>query len=64
MKPRTLLVDDDPNVFSALKRQLRSGFDVHTDTDPKITLIELGQSKPFAVVVSDYRMPQMNGIEF
>lgn len=37
MKPRTLLVDDDPNVFSALKRQLRSGFDVHTDTDPKIT---------------------------
>ncbi|WP_419779894.1 HD domain-containing phosphohydrolase [Maridesulfovibrio sp.] len=64
MKPSILLVDDEPNVLSALKRQLRSDFDVYTETDPEMALIELGQRKPFAVVVSDYRMPQMNGIEF
>lgn len=64
MKPSILLVDDEPNVLSALKRQLRSGFDVHTETDPEMALIELGQRKSFAVIVSDYRMPQMNGIEF
>lgn len=64
MKPRILLVDDEPNVLSALTRQLRTNFDVHTETDPEMALIGLDPRKPYAVIISDYRMPQMNGIDF
>lgn len=64
MKPRILLVDDEPNVLSSLGRQLRNTYEVHTASDPEQALIELAPKKPYSVVVSDYRMPQMNGIEF
>lgn len=64
MKPKILLVDDEPNVLSSLKRQLRNSYEVHTETDPEMALIELTPRKAYSVVVSDYRMPQMNGIEF
>lgn len=64
MKHRILLVDDEPNVLSSLKRQLRSLYEVHTQTDPKAALEEINPRKPFSVIVSDYRMPQMNGIDF
>ncbi|SDK91690.1 Response regulator c-di-GMP phosphodiesterase, RpfG family, contains REC and HD-GYP domains [Maridesulfovibrio ferrireducens] len=64
MKSRILLVDDEPNVLSALKRQLRGVYDVETEEDPTMALLSLNNKKPFAAVVSDYRMPKMNGIEF
>ncbi|MBI9111912.1 HD domain-containing phosphohydrolase [Maridesulfovibrio ferrireducens] len=64
MKSRILLVDDEPNVLSALKRQLRGIYDVETEEDPTIALLSLNNKNPFAAVVSDYRMPKMNGIEF
>ncbi|WP_321404460.1 HD domain-containing phosphohydrolase [Maridesulfovibrio sp.] len=63
MKHRILLVDDEPNILSSLKRQLRTYYDVHTADDPEKALGYLKKGKPFSVVISDYRMPQMNGIE-
>ncbi|QJB57183.1 HD domain-containing phosphohydrolase [Pseudodesulfovibrio sp. zrk46] len=64
MKQRILLVDDEPNVLSALRRQLRDLFEVEIDTDPLNALANIDKKHPFAAVVSDFRMPKMNGIEF
>jgi response regulator RpfG family c-di-GMP phosphodiesterase len=64
---RLLLVDDDPNVVSALRRLLRSSFTqaltVECFGDPFAALERLRQVH-FDVVLSDYRMPLMNGFEF
>ena len=64
---RVLLVDDEPNVVFALQRLLRrklpasvkvEGFD-----NPVKALARVGEVT-FDVIVSDFRMPQMNGIQF
>ncbi|CCH47903.1 HD domain-containing phosphohydrolase [Pseudodesulfovibrio piezophilus] len=64
MSARVLLVDDEPNVLSALRRQLRDKYEIEVEQDPQAALKRLDRSNPFAAVVSDYRMPKMNGIEF
>lgn len=64
---RLMLVDDEHNVVSALKRVLRASLagDVRIEcfTDPTVALARI-QEVSFDVILSDYRMPQMNGIEF
>lgn len=64
MLKRILLVDDEPNVLSALRRQLRDLYEIEVETDPTMALLNIDKKKPFAAVVSDFRMPKMNGIEF
>ena len=64
MKSRVLLVDDDVNVLSAYRRNLRLFFEIETASSGQEGLELLKSSLPFAVVVSDYYMPEMNGIEF
>ncbi|EGB15761.1 response regulator receiver protein [Pseudodesulfovibrio mercurii] len=64
MKPRILLVDDEPNVLSALRRQLREQYEVDVQSDPAQALKRIDKANPYAAAVSDYRMPGMNGIEF
>ncbi len=61
---RILLVDDDPNILSALGRHLRKVFDLETALGPGEGLKAVEEQKPFAVIVSDLRMPQMDGIQF
>jgi DNA-binding NtrC family response regulator len=57
-----LLVDDDVEVIDALQRQLRTRFDVTTTCDAKEAIRLMVSDGPFAVVVSDLRMPGMDGI--
>jgi len=64
MKDKILLVDDDAMVLSGLKRQLRSQFRVETALSGEEALKIIEEKGPFAVVVSDYFMPGMNGIDF
>jgi response regulator RpfG family c-di-GMP phosphodiesterase len=64
MKATILLVDDEPNVLSALRRQLRDKYEVQIESDPEAALFEIQTNRPYAAVLSDYRMPKMNGIEF
>jgi len=64
MKAKILLVDDEPNVLSALRRQLRDRYDVTVESDPALALLEFDKRNPYAAVVSDYRMPRINGIDF
>lgn len=64
---RILLVDDEAHVLAALKRVLRplvAGEAVlELFTDPNQAL-QRAREYPVDVVLSDYRMPQMNGVEF
>jgi CheY-like chemotaxis protein len=56
-RPRVLCVDDEPNVLRGLRRQLRRDFGVCTAAGGGEGLEILGREGPFAVVVSDMRMP-------
>jgi response regulator RpfG family c-di-GMP phosphodiesterase len=62
--PRVLLVDDEPNVLDALRRQLRREFSVETAVGAANGLAVLGHKGPFAVVVSDFMMPGIDGAAF
>ena len=59
-----LLLDDEENILSALRRLLRrEGYRVHATTSP-MEAYEILATHPIGVVLSDQRMPQMNGTEF
>lgn len=59
-----LLVDDEPAVLAGLARLLHGQCIVHTETDPQRAL-ELAPDIPnLGVVVSDMRMPGMDGAAF
>ena len=61
---RVLAVDDEPNVLSALQRSLRGrGYQVTTAPGGEVALAMLEQLQP-QVIISDMRMPGMNGAEF
>jgi serine phosphatase RsbU (regulator of sigma subunit) len=64
MKDKVLLVDDDAMVLAGLKRQLRNQFNVDTALSGEDALTQVQQNGPYAVIVSDFMMPGMNGIEF
>jgi ActR/RegA family two-component response regulator len=64
MKPRILLVDDEPAVLAGYERTLRQDFDVKTAESGELGLKALREDAPYAVVVSDMRMPMMSGSQF
>ena len=64
MKDKILLVDDDAMVLAGLKRQLRNHFSIDTALSGEEALKQVQENGPYAVIVSDYMMPGMNGIEF
>lgn len=58
------LVDDEPMILKSLGRLLRkTDWRVLTFDDPAAALTEL-KHEVVDLVVSDYRMPAMNGVEF
>ncbi len=64
MKDKVLLVDDEANVLAGYKRQLRKLFSIETAQSGAEGLEAIESKGPFAVIVSDLRMPGMDGIEF
>ncbi|MCD9187043.1 MAG: response regulator [Pyrinomonadaceae bacterium] len=63
MNNRILCVDDEPNILSAYKRTLRNKFDISIASGAIEALSLIAEEGPFAVVVSDMRMPVMDGIQ-
>jgi response regulator RpfG family c-di-GMP phosphodiesterase len=61
---RILLVDDEPALLSSMRRQLASRFRVETETDPIAALDRIDDIAGLAVIVSDMRMPGMDGATF
>jgi response regulator RpfG family c-di-GMP phosphodiesterase len=63
-KPRVLFVDDEPALLAALTRNLRSPhFELATVTRGAAALDMLRNEGPFAVIVTDLRMPEMDGVQ-
>lgn len=60
---RVLLVDDDPAVLRAFARELEEEGYAVLKTDNGAAALELVRARELDVVVSDLRMPQMDGIE-
>jgi thioredoxin reductase (NADPH) len=71
-RPVLLAVDDDPDVLRAVERDLRKQYSdryrvMSADSGPSALdiLSRLAQrTEPVALLVADYRMPRMSGIEF
>ena len=61
---KVLFVDDEPLVLDALRRMLHDKFHIYTANSGEKGLASVEQNGPFAVVISDMRMPGMNGAEF
>jgi len=62
--PKILCVDDEPAMLTVLSRSLRSNFEIVTADDPVLALSLLERSPDFSVIISDMKMPQMDGAEF
>jgi response regulator RpfG family c-di-GMP phosphodiesterase len=60
---RVLFVDDDPNLLSGISRQLHGKFQIVTAEGGLEGLRMVEKEGPFAVVVADMQMPEMNGIQ-
>ena len=64
MSAPIVFVDDEPMLCRALKLTLRRlGREVLTFTDPREALAHLATSERPAVVICDYRMPELTGLE-
>ncbi|MCF7982068.1 MAG: response regulator [Pseudomonadales bacterium] len=64
MSKNILFVDDESNVLDAYRRNLRKQFNITTATSGAEGLTAIQTQGPFAVIVSDMRMPEMDGVEF
>ncbi|MFP4038001.1 MAG: HD domain-containing phosphohydrolase [Desulfobacteraceae bacterium] len=64
MDERVLFVDDEKNVLEGIQRQLRKEFQVSVAQGPEEGLEAVRDKGPFAVIVSDLRMPGMDGVRF
>ncbi len=63
MSDRILLVDDEPNVLHGYQRALRKQFQLDVASGGAEALDRIATDGPFAVVVCDMRMPEMNGVQ-
>ncbi len=64
MNNSILFVDDEQNVLDGIRRQLRKQFNVDTALGPEEGLKRISNEVDYAIVVSDMRMPGMDGIAF
>jgi response regulator RpfG family c-di-GMP phosphodiesterase len=63
MEGRVLCVDDDPKILSGYRRALREIYEIETAPGGAEALEAIRDGEPFAVVVTDMRMPGMDGVE-
>jgi response regulator RpfG family c-di-GMP phosphodiesterase len=64
MPDKILFVDDEPVLLQGYQRLLRKEFCISTAVGGAAALSLIKQEGPFGVVVSDMRMPGMDGVEF
>jgi len=65
-RARILVVDDEPDILTALRVYLQGalGADVVAVESGAAGLAELRKGPPVDVIVSDFRMPAMDGLQF
>ena len=64
MGDKILFVDDEPAFLHGYKLMLRQEFEVETAVGGEQGLATIRSQGPYSVVVSDMRLPGMNGVEF
>jgi FixJ family two-component response regulator len=64
VRPRILLVDHEQELLDGYERSLGKEFDVATASCGRRALETIAATGPFAVVVSGFRMPEMDGVQF
>jgi response regulator RpfG family c-di-GMP phosphodiesterase len=64
MADKILFVDDEPNLLAGIQRQMRKHFAIETALGGEEGLDAVKSRGPFSVIVSDLRMPGMDGIQF
>jgi len=62
MNDKILIVDDEKDVLSALKRNLRKDFSVDTAVGGFEALKKIGSGQIYSVIIADMKMPGMDGI--
>lgn len=63
MNKKILCVDDEESILRGFRLNLRNKFDIHLASDGQEGLDLFEREGGFAVVLSDMRMPRMNGAE-
>lgn len=58
-----LMVDDEPNVLAGFRRLIGRKWNLQTAESGAAALALIRMQGPFAVVVTDMQMPNMNGVE-
>ena len=62
---RIMIVDDEPSILSALNRILKKVDNWEIETyDSATDALKRAQTTSFELVISDYRMPEMDGVAF
>jgi response regulator RpfG family c-di-GMP phosphodiesterase len=64
MSERILVVDDDPTLLRGCQRALRGRFEIEVAGSGEEALVATQDRGPFAVVLSDMRMPGIDGVRF
>ncbi len=66
MSEKILFVDDEPGVLEGFRRLLHKEFLLDTAGSARdgLEAITAAQEDPYAVIVSDMRMPEMDGVQF
>ncbi len=59
---RVLFVDDEPNILEAVRRSIRGPYEIVTALGGEEGLRRVDQDPPFTAVVSDLRMPVVDGM--
>jgi response regulator RpfG family c-di-GMP phosphodiesterase len=63
MLEKILMVDDESNVLTAYEHLMHKEFKIDTAVGGPAALRALESNGPYAVVVSDMRMPEMDGVQ-
>ena len=62
-KYKILIVDDEPDNLALLYRTLRGKYDI-TKASSAVEALEILKNNEFNCILSDHKMPQMDGVEF
>lgn len=63
-RPKILILDDEERITEALVMLFEDDFDVFESNDPLHALATIKQNKDIQLVISDYKMPELDGQEF
>jgi len=59
-----LIVDSDGKALTAMQRRLRKEFDTHIALGARAGLQRFTEEGPYAAVIAEFSMPEMDGVEF